>query len=369
MDEVCTRELLPVVFAPVPLMLALTVIPHHAGSGSLSEIAEPDAQEGAVLAKTLAVGICGTDREILAGHYGWARPGRERLVLGHESLAEVAEAPPGCALSRGDLIAGIVRHPDPVPCEACRVGEWDMCRNGLYTEHGIKELDGFCSQHFRIAPEFAVRLDARLRSTGVLLEPASVVAKAWDHIEQIGDRSRSWTPRRALITGAGPIGLLAALMAQQRGCELHVYDRSRGGAKRDLVERLGGRYHCESVEAACAARCDVIIECTGASEVIAGVIGHNASGAVVCLAGLSSGTHRIAYDFTALNRTMVLENDVVFGTVNANRRHYELAASALARADADWLRALITRRVPLADWPQALERRPNDIKVVIDFTL
>src|SRR5690606_38868574 len=157
-----------------------------------------------------------------------------------------------------------------------------------------------------------VRLDASLRDTGVLLEPTSVVAKAWDHIERIGARARSWTPQRVLVTGAGPIGLLAALLARQRGCELHVYDRARGGVKRELVERLGGHYHHESVEAACAARCDVVIECTGASPVIAAVIGHNAPAAIVCLAGLSSGMHRIAYDFTALNRAMVLQNDVVF---------------------------------------------------------
>lgn len=349
-------------------MLALTVIPRQAGSGSLTQVPEPQAAEGAVLARTLAVGICGTDREILAGKYGWPRPGRERLVLGHESLAEVLEAPADSGLQRGSLIVGIVRHPDPEPCEACAAGEWDMCRNGRYTEHGIKALDGFCAERFRIEPQFTVAVDARLRDTGVLLEPASVVAKAWDHIERIGRRSRSWQPRRVLITGAGPIGLLAALMARQRDCELHVYDRDHEGPKRDLVERLGGRYHCESAEAACAARCDVILECTGASEVIAAVIGRNAPAAIVCLTGLSSGEHRICYDFTALNRAMVLQNDVVFGSVNANRRHYEMAAAALRKADPDWLRSLITRRIALADWVEALERRAGDIKVVIDVT-
>ena len=64
---------------------------------------------------------------------------------------------------------------------------------------------------------------------------------------------------------------------------------------------------------------------------------------------------------------MVLDNDVVFGSVNANRRHYEMAADALARADKDWLARMITRRVPLARWSEALERRPGDIKVIIEF--
>ncbi|MGH8178317.1 MAG: zinc-binding dehydrogenase, partial [Steroidobacter sp.] len=239
----------------------------------------------------------------------------------------------------------------------------------LYTEHGIKERDGFCRERFRTDPKFAVRIDPTLRATGVLIEPASVVAKAWEHIERIGARSRSWRPRKVLITGAGPIGLLAALMARQRGCELHVYDRNQGGAKRDLAELLGGRYHSSSVDEVCKLSADVIIECTGAPPVIARVLQHNAPGAIVCLAGLSSGSHRVSFDIEGLNRSMVLENDVVFGTVNANRRHYELAAESLAKADPDWLSSLISRRVALAEWREALTRRPDDIKVVIDFTL
>jgi threonine dehydrogenase-like Zn-dependent dehydrogenase len=351
------------------MMRALCVIPLRPDSASLQTVAEPPLDEGAVLARTLAVGVCGTDREILAGHYGSAPNGRTYLVLGHESLAEVAEAPADCGLTQGDLIVGVVRHPDPEPCEACAADEWDMCRNGLYTEHGIKDRDGFCRERFRTEPKFAVRISPELRDTGVLLEPASVVAKAWDHIERIGRRAHSWRPRRALITGAGPVGLLAAMMARQRGCELHVYDHHRTGPKRDLVERLGGRYHCNSVDDVCKLSADVIVECTGAPQVIARVVAHNAPGAIVCLAGLSSGSHHVSFDLEGLNRRMVLENDVVFGSVNANRRHYERAAEALSSADPGWLRALISRRVPLCDWREALERRADDIKVVIDFTL
>lgn len=350
-------------------MRALTVRPGLAGSGALQELPNVSRASQDVLVRTLAVGICGTDREILEGHYGSAAAGHRHLILGHESLGEVLDAPSDGELRRGDLVAGIVRHPDPEPCEACAHGEWDMCRNGRYTEHGIKERDGFCVEYFTTEPDFLVRVDPTLREAGVLTEPASVVAKAWEHIERIGQRTASWQPRKVLITGAGTIGLLAALLARQRDCELHVYDRDRGEAKRTLVSQLGGRYHCDSLEAACALRADVIIECTGAAAVMAGVIGHNAPGAIVCLAGLSSGSHHIHYDFSRLNRDLVLENDVIFGTVNANRRHYELAVAALARADLAWLRSLISRRAALADWRFALERQPDDIKVVIDFMM
>ncbi len=89
---------------------------------------------------------------------------------------------------------------------------------------------------------------------------------------------------------------------------------------------------------------------------------------IVCLAGLSSGHHKVEIASDVLDRTMVLENDVVFGTVNANRAHYRAAAAALAKADKTWLATMITRRVPLARWQEAFEKRPDDIKVIIDFT-
>src|SRR5580658_3045180 len=190
-------------------MKALTVIPLQAGSAELSDIDDPPETDGPVLVETLAVGICGTDIEILSGAYGWAPPGRERLVLGHESLGRVLDAPAGAPVTKGDLVVGIVRRPDPVPCINCAVGEWDFCRNGQYTERGIKEHDGYCSERYRITPEFVVKVDPALGLHAVLLEPTTVVAKAWEQVDRIGGRAR-WEPHRVVITGAGPVGLLAA---------------------------------------------------------------------------------------------------------------------------------------------------------------
>src|SRR5919206_4241390 len=170
-------------------MRALTVIPEKANSLELSDIPEPEQHEGDVLVDVVAVGICGTDAEIMGGEYGEAPPGHDRLVLGHESLGRVREAPSGSGLSQGDLVACIVRCPDPVPCPNCAAGEWDMCSNGRYTEHGIKGLDGFLRERYRAAPDALVRVDASLEHRGVLLEPTSVVAKAWDHVDRVGGRS------------------------------------------------------------------------------------------------------------------------------------------------------------------------------------
>ena len=203
---------------------------------------EPHPDLGSVLVETVAVGICGTDREIIHGEYGTAPPEEDYLIIGHESLGRVLDAPAASGLVAGDLVVGIVRRPDPVPCTNCSVGEWDMCRNGLYTEHGIKELHGFCAERFRLEPNEAVKVDPRLGDLGVLLEPASVIAKAWEHIDRIGARAH-WKPERALVTGAGPIGLLAALMGVQRGLEVHVLDLVEKGLKPDLVRDLGASYH------------------------------------------------------------------------------------------------------------------------------
>ncbi|MGH7962766.1 MAG: glucose 1-dehydrogenase [Candidatus Binatia bacterium] len=348
-------------------MLALTVHPGTADSAQLQEIAEPSLESGSVLVQTLAVGVCGTDREIIQGHYGSPPSGQKYLVLGHESLGRVLEAPVDSGLSTGDLVVGIVRRPDPIPCANCAVGEWDMCRNGLYTEHGIKQLHGFCAERFRIAPQYVVKLDPALHRAGVLLEPASVVAKAWEHIESIGRRAR-WQPRRVLVTGAGPIGLLAAMMGIQRGLEVHVLDLVTEGPKPALVRDLGATYHSNGIAQACSAP-DVVLECTGVGQLVFDVMRCTVPGGIVCLTGLSSGGHALEVDLAALNRGIVLENDVVFGSVNANRRHYEAGAAALAHANLDWLDRLITRRVPLQRWGDALARQPMDVKTVIELAV
>jgi glucose 1-dehydrogenase len=348
-------------------MRAITVHPPRPNSVELQEVAEPPEADGAVLVEALALGVCGTDREIIAGDYGEAPAGHARLILGHESLGRVHAAPDDCDLKPGDHVVGIVRHPDPVPCPACASGQWDMCRNGRYTEHGIKGLHGFGAERYRIAPEFAVKVDARLGLPGVLLEPTSVVAKAWDHVDRVW-RLAEAAPRRALVTGAGPIGLLAALMGMQRGLEVHVYDRNAEGPKPKLVAALGGIYHSGAIEGLGALNPDIVIECTGAPAVITAVLSQLAPDGVICLAGVGT-SHRADFNMGLFNRTMVLNNGTVFGTVNANLRHYQTAADSLARADRAWLERLITRRVPLANFTQAFEHRRGDIKVVIEFAV
>ncbi len=345
-------------------MKALAVRPGVGGSVSVRDVPEPADGDGSMLVDALAVGICGTDHEIMSGEFGEAPPGEDHLVLGHESLGRVVDAPEGSGFAQGDLVVGIVRRPDPVPCLNCSVGEWDMCRNGRYTERGIKGLHGFASERFRIDPDFAVRLAPELATVGMLLEPTTVVAKAWEHVERIGSRA-AWSPRRVLITGAGPVGLLAALLGVQRGLDVHVLDRVTDGPKPELVADLGASYHTDISEIGDDS--DIVIECTGVPDLVVQVMEKNAHNAVVCLTGVSSLGRSVSVDMGGLNRAIVLQNDVVFGSVNANRRHYEQSARALADSDRAWLERLVTRRVPLADHTAALELHDDDVKVVLEL--
>jgi threonine dehydrogenase-like Zn-dependent dehydrogenase len=345
---------------------ALTVKPGVKDSLALSTFTDPDVSEGSVLVEGLMVGLCGTDVEIVSGAYGQAPPGHKLLVLGHENIGRVRDAPAGGDLAKGDLVVGIVRRPDPVPCDACAAGEWDMCRNGQYTEHGIMGLDGFARELWRAEPDAMVRLDPALADVGVLLEPTTIVAKAWEQIDRIGARA-FYDPKVAVVTGAGPVGLLAALLGVQRGLEVHVFDRVTSGPKPGLVEDLGATYHSDSLPDS-GLKGDVLVECTGVSSVVIDAMTRGATDAITCLTGVSTPGKHETLDIGGLNRDWVLRNDVVFGSVNANRRHYDAAAKALAAADAGWLKRLITRHVPLSSYADGFARRDDDVKVVLDLT-
>jgi threonine dehydrogenase-like Zn-dependent dehydrogenase len=343
-------------------MKAITVEPKKPGTARFEDIPEPDAREGSVLVEAVAVGVCGTDVEIVEGKYGWAPPGKTRLVLGHESLGRVIDPGASSSLKKGDLVVGIVRRSDPVPCPNCAVGEWDMCRNGRYKERGIKEIHGFMSERWRTEPEYVIKLDPTLGMLGVLLEPMTVITKALEQVLAVGQRA-FWEPKTVLVTGAGPIGLLAALrMSMRQDLQVHVLDRVETGLKPDLVRALGATYHSGSV-LDLKFEPDVIVECTGVGSVIGDSYYKIGAGGVICLTGVGAGgiTSRAVADIAA---AAVLKNNVVVGSVNANKRHWYKASERLARLDRKWLSRLITRYEKPENFKQALERKPDDNKVV-----
>jgi threonine dehydrogenase-like Zn-dependent dehydrogenase len=241
-----------------------------------------------------------------------------------------------------------------------------MCRNGQYTERGIKEIHGFMSERWRIEPEYAIKVDPSLGILGVLLEPMTVITKALEQVLQAGRRA-FWEPRTALVTGAGPIGLLAALRLSANNLEVHVLDRAESGPKPELVRDLGATYHTGSV-LDLDFEPDVIVECTGVGSVISDSIQKVGAGGIICLTGVGAGggvASRAAADVAA---AVVLKNNVIVGSVNANKRHWYKAGQNLAASDREWLGRLITRREKPENFEQALERQPDDIKVVIQFS-
>jgi threonine dehydrogenase-like Zn-dependent dehydrogenase len=240
-----------------------------------------------------------------------------------------------------------------------------MCRNGLYTECGIKQRHGYAQELYRLEPEFAIPVDASLGDLGVLVEPTSVVGKACVLCLHFLKRTEV-PPRTALITGAGPLGLLAALATRQYGLETYVVDIVETGLKPELVRQIGAHYHAGPIRDLSIAP-EVVIECTGVGDVLRQAVVLAAPGAVIALTGMSTAPGAAEVDLNVFNRNMVLTNKVLFGSVNAARSHYELAARLLSRTDPAWLHRLISRRVPRERWREAIDRQPDDVKVVLDF--
>ena len=192
------------------------------------------------------------------------------------------------------------------------------------------------------------------------------MAKAWEQIEAVSARCPQ-PGKVALVVGAGPIGMLAALLGVQRGYQMHVLDQVEDGPKPSLAAALGATYHHGPVEDL-GLRPDVVLECAGAGELVMELARRVTQAGVICLIGISSEQHRLPVDVNAVHAAMVLGNSVIFGTVSAARRHYEQAVVALAQADPAWLGGLISRRVPLSSWQHGLTRNPDDVKVTVDLT-
>lgn len=353
-------------------MKAVVIAPRQPGSDRLLEVPDPVPADGELLVQVLSVGVDGTDDELVAGEYGEAPDGEEHLVIGHESLGRVVE--PAGELRAGQLVAAIVRRPDPVPCLNCGHDEWDYCLNGLYTERGIKGRHGFLAEYYTEHPEYVVPVPDELAAVGMLVEPTTIGEKALEQVEAI-QRRLTWQPHRALVTGAGPIGLLAAALLALRDLEVVVYDKAESGPKLDLVHDLGARYvQADSLPlghdlAHEVGPIDIAIEATGFSPLGFQLLDTVGPNGVAVLTGVSGGDRRSELPVDHLNLEMVLQNKVLVGTVNADRANFEAAVRDLAAVEKrwpGWLDRLITRRVPLERYADALSRGPQDVKVVVD---
>ena len=196
---------------------------------------------------------------------------------------------------------------------------------------------------YRASADRFVRTLPALGDLAVLIEPTSVVIKAWDDIEHIGHRG-AWQPLTALVTGAGLVGLLAHMVGVERGYQVTVLDQIIDGPKATAARNLGAAYATRPDQI--SGQHDIVVECNGADGAIAAALRSVAADGVVCL--IDASPHQPV-------PLSVRGNIAVFGSVHANRRHYEAADAALAAADPKWLRPLVTRRVPLDQWTEALQ--------------
>lgn len=354
-------------------MHAVTIRPGTPNSDRLEQWPEPQPEVGEVLVQVVAVGVDGTDDKLVAGAYGEPPTGEDRLIIGHESLGRVLT--PAGGLEAGQLVAAIVRRPDPVPCLNCAAGEWDMCLNGRYTERGIKGRHGFLAERYVEDPRYLVPVSDTLGPLGVLVEPTSIAEKALDQLRRAQHRL-VWNPQRALVTGAGPLGLLAAALLRLDGLDVLVYSRGSGGIKQELVERLGATYlRAEDHQLGHGlsdryGRIDIAVEATGYAPLSFELLDTVCENGAVALLGVSGADQRTQIPAGHLITEMVLQNKIMLGAVNANHRHFTAAVArltALRNRWPGWLESFITRSVPLDAYADALDRGPHDVKVIVDI--
>ena len=313
-------------------MQALVTTPLEAGSTRTATVADPRRRAGSLLIRTLEVGVCGTDREIAAGEFGSAPPGETELILGHELLGTVVVG--GGGFAAGDLVTATVRR-SCGRCAACAEGAPDACDTGEYTERGITALQGFAGELVVEDPGHVVAVPPALGRLGVLSEPASICARGIRHATAIGER-QPWRPARALVIGAGAIGMLATYMLRLAGHEVWTAARSAPSSEKGrLVAASGARYVSTAETPLAAAReetggFDVVIEAAGNAEVMVEAMSMLRRNGVACLLGLDAHPHRVELDSTVLGRDFVIENRVLFGSVNAHRTDWVAAVAALA---------------------------------------
>jgi threonine dehydrogenase-like Zn-dependent dehydrogenase len=329
-------------------MRALVTEPGVEGSARIEEI--PDAR-GDTLLRVLEVGVCGTDREIAHGLFGVAADGGRSLVLGHEVLAEVVET--------GELVTATVRRSCRA-CVACEEGAPDSCLTGDYEERGITRLHGFACELVAEDAAQLIPVPRSLGRLGVLAEPTSICERALRHARTIGGR-QPWQLQRALVLGAGAIGTLTALLLRLEGVEVVVASLEDAAP---IVESAGAAYaHIDVLDE--LGRFDLVVECAGSAELAARCLGLLRRGGVACLLGIDGRDRRVEIEGRTLAVDTILENRVLFGSVNAHRVDWLAAVQDLARLDPELLRALIGLRVPLERFEDAFAYRGGKATLVL----
>lgn len=369
-------------------MKAMAVFP------SSKQVKVIDHPEPAISAPTdvklriIDVGVCGTDREIVSFQYGTPPPGSEYLVIGHESLGEVIETGPGVkTLKKGDLVVTTVRRPcDHAECIACRAGRQDFCYTGDFTERGIKGRHGYMTEFVVDDEKYMNLVPANLRDIAVLVEPLTIAEKAIEQLWQVQSRLPWGIPTKAgqspqyshnaVVLGAGPVGILGTMALLLRGFKTYVYSRSAPpNPKADLCAAVGAQYISSdqtSVDdmAKLVGGIDVVYEAVGASSLAFDVMRVLGTNGVFIFTGVPGRKAPIQVDTDLLMRDFVLQNQVIYGTVNAPKQAFLAAIADLAQFRARWpdaVKRLITGRFKIEQAVDLLMNKESGIKNVVSL--
>ncbi|MBM7112413.1 glucose 1-dehydrogenase [Archangium primigenium] len=346
------------------------------------EVPEPRLDTpGQVRVRTLEVGVCGTDKEIIQGEHGRAPSGSDYLILGHECLGEVVEV--GAEVKDfqvGDLVVPRVRRPCPhESCAPCRDGHPDFCATGEYTERGIQGAHGFCAEFFVDEARYLHRVPRELREVAVLTETLTIAEKSLRQVQLVGQRvpGKRSAPGRAVVMGAGPVGLLGAMLLLRAGYETTMYSHApKPNEKAKLTEALGVPYLSSEEHEVKAlveqrGRADVVYEATGAASASFRLVTALAPNGVFVFTGVPEA-EKTKWDVGTLMKQLVLNNQVLLGTVNAAAEDFDAAVADLARFQGDWpgeLNAIISARHPPEDFAQVVTGdKRSAVKDVIVFS-
>ena len=356
-------------------MKAIVVKPGVRDSIHMRDMPDPRLKSDQVAVKMIRAGLCRTDAEISEGHYGEAPEGEEYLILGHENFGVVEQVGAKVkGFKTGDFVVATVRR--PCRCYTCKIGQNDMCHRGAYQERGILGRHGFMAEYYVDSPEWLNKIPKGLTEIGVLLEPMSVVEKAIDHSFLL-QRRLEWKPKTGLVLGDGPIGLLAAAVMRTRSLDTHLVGREPETAWRaQLAKKMGVTYHSVADQTIFEVKAeippiDIAVEATGAASVAFDgmqILGRNG---VLCLLSLTGGSMTADQPIERINRQLVLGNQVVFGSVNAGSRHFQMGLKDFATIEKKWpgiLRQLITTRLPWEKYNDWFAERGSGIKTTLEIS-
>ena len=357
-------------------MKAIVVKPGEKDSIHMREMPDPKMKPDQIAVKMLRVGLCATDAEINHGLYGKPPEGDEFLILGHENLGIVEEVGKKVkGWKAGDLVVSTVRRPCG-KCPQCKAGENDMCSSGLYSERGIMRRHGFMAEYYVEQPAFLNKIPKEIRDFAVLLEPMSVVQKGIDHTFLLQRRLKGWKPRLAMVLGAGPIGLLAAAVLRVRGLRTVVVGREDPADFRvQIVKALGAEYVCVANKALTdvpkeTGFPEIVIEATGVSSVVFDAMEIMGANGVLCLLSVTGGDTVNAEPTDRINQRLVLGNQVVFGSVNANPRHFQQGVKDFVAINKKWpavMSRLLTDRIPWTNHKKWFGERGTGIKSTLEI--